>query len=79
MSTHGADNPIGGRRIETRESIPAPIDEVWRSWTTSSGVSAFLGVEADIDCRRGGKYKIYFDEAAWPRVMGALQSHHENH
>lgn len=53
-----------GKRIEVTEVIPAPIDEVWKSWTTSEGMTAFIGAPSDIELRRGGKFEIYFDETA---------------
>lgn len=60
-----------GTRIEVSEIIPASAEEVWDSWTTSAGVGAFLGVPADIELRRGGKFEIYFDEDGEPGSRGS--------
>jgi uncharacterized protein YndB with AHSA1/START domain len=65
---HGMDH---GKRIEITEIIPASVGEVWESWTTSEGMTAFLGAPADIELRRGGKYEIYFDETAEPGSRGS--------
>ncbi|MCB9838670.1 MAG: SRPBCC domain-containing protein [Phycisphaeraceae bacterium] len=65
---HGMDQD---RRIEVTEVIPAGIDEVWRSWTTSEGMTAFIGAPSDIELRRGGKYEIYFDAEGEPGSRGS--------
>lgn len=52
-------------RVLVKEiSIPAPIDSVWSIWTTSAGVRAFLGAEANIELRPGGPFEIYFNMEA---------------
>ncbi len=52
------------RLIEVTAVIPASVGEVWRSWTTSEGMTAFIGAESEIDLSLGGKFEILFDESA---------------
>ena len=52
------------RLIEVTAVIPASVEEVWRSWTTSEGMTAFIGAESEIDLSLGGKFEIYFDDSA---------------
>ena len=46
-------------RIET--AVRAPLDEVWRAWTTSSGMAEFHPPGASIDLRVGGAWDVAFD------------------
>src|SRR5690606_37572992 len=43
--------------------LAAPIDNVWRAWTTSAGLSAWLAPRADADLRIGGKLRVAYDAA----------------
>ncbi|MDM7914985.1 MAG: SRPBCC domain-containing protein [Candidatus Eisenbacteria bacterium] len=45
--------------IHTEAVVPAPVSEVWRSWTTSEGVKAFL-TDANVELRVGGPFEFYF-------------------
>ncbi|MDX2146351.1 MAG: SRPBCC domain-containing protein [Planctomycetota bacterium] len=46
--------------IRAEAKIQGTVADVWRSWTTSQGISEFLGCEADIELKPGGKYELYF-------------------
>lgn len=46
--------------IETEAVIAAPIGEVWKSWATSEGVTAFTGAKSAIEAVPGGKFEIYW-------------------
>ncbi len=48
------------RTIENRMAVDAPIDQVWRAWTTSEGVTSFMAPGARIELRIGGAYEWYF-------------------
>ncbi|KAF0111232.1 MAG: hypothetical protein FD147_1170 [Chloroflexi bacterium] len=41
--------------------IPSESGEVWKAWTTESGVRTFFAPECKIDLRSGGAYEMYFD------------------
>jgi uncharacterized protein YndB with AHSA1/START domain len=38
--------------------------EVWKSWTTSAGIKAFLGADSRIEAVVGGPFELYFNPAA---------------
>jgi len=40
--------------------VHASLDEVWKKWTTSSGLKTFFGVDNRIELRPGGPYEILF-------------------
>lgn len=51
--------------VVARAVVAAPIDEVWRAWSTSEGLSAALGGTATrVDCRVGGAFEILWNGAA---------------
>lgn len=41
--------------------IAAPVDNVWRAWSTSTGLSAWLAPLATIELRIGGKLAVSYD------------------
>lgn len=49
------------RQLDKNARIALPVAAVWTAWTTAAGLKAFLGTEASIELRSGGKYEIYFD------------------
>jgi len=44
-------------------AIDAPVEAVWRAWTTSEGLKSWLAPHADIDLRIGGKMRTNYDAA----------------
>lgn len=62
-----ADNtaiPHGGERahdIHVTALVNAPVDEVWRVFTTSAGAQEFFAPKANIQLTLGGAYEIFFD------------------
>jgi uncharacterized protein YndB with AHSA1/START domain len=41
-------------------SIPAPLPEVWRAFTTNEGLSSWLAPEVTVDLRNGGDWLVKF-------------------
>jgi uncharacterized protein YndB with AHSA1/START domain len=41
--------------------VAAPVDDVWRAWSTSTGLSAWLAPQAAIDLRIGGSLRVSYD------------------
>jgi uncharacterized protein YndB with AHSA1/START domain len=41
-------------------SIPAPLPEVWRAFTTNEGLSSWLAPEVSINLRNGGDWLVKF-------------------
>ncbi len=55
-----ASAPAAAERILRKHAtIDAPLADVWHAWTTEEGITAFWGVESDIDLRIGGPYELY--------------------
>lgn len=46
--------------IRKEVTVPAPLDSVWDTWTTTEGVKTFFSSEAHVELRIGGPYEIYF-------------------
>lgn len=40
--------------------VPATIDQVWETWTTTEGVNTFFSSAAKVELRIGGPFEIYF-------------------
>lgn len=59
-------NPL----IFTRD-LPAPVDEVFRLWTTPMGIATFFAPDCRVDAVPDGPYEIYFDPDAPPGERGA--------
>ena len=52
----------GSRRaVRVEADIHAPVQEVWRAFTTSQGAEEFFAQKANIGLRIGGPYEIQFD------------------
>jgi len=47
--------------LQFEVDVAAPIDEVWRAWTTEAGACTFFAPQCRIDLRPGGSYELYFD------------------
>ena len=50
-----ADRAIAGEIV-----VAAPVEEVWRAWTTSDGAQTFFAPRCRIEARPGGAYEILF-------------------
>ncbi|HUQ28408.1 MAG TPA: SRPBCC domain-containing protein [Usitatibacter sp.] len=59
------------RMIEKQATVAAPIDEVWKAWTTREGVKSFFAPDANIEARSGGPFEIYMNPYAAPGMKGA--------
>ncbi len=62
---------ITDRQIIKTASVPAPIDSLWKSWSTAEGITAFLGVPAMMKLERGGPMELYFDANGTPGLRGS--------
>ena len=49
--------------IDLTQSIPAPVSEVWKAWTTEQGLKDFLGIGSKIELKFGGRYEFFFDQS----------------
>ena len=61
---------ISDRILEAEILVAAPIDQVWRAWTSAEGAETFFAPRCRIDLRPGGKYEMLFDLDAAPGKQG---------
>lgn len=59
------------RAIDKEIVVPAPVEQVWASWTTREGIRGFFAPDAEIDARVGGAFHIHIDPLAAPGRKGA--------
>ncbi len=48
------------REIKINVTIKAPVDSVWRAWTTEEGVKSFFAPDCKVELKVGGAYEMYF-------------------
>ena len=63
------------RAIDKEVVVTASPDQLWESWTTRQGVTAFFAPDAEVEPRVGGAFHIYFDPLAPPGSKGADDTH----
>ena len=59
------------RSIVKTVTVKAPVDEVWKAWTTTEGITSFFAPGARIEARPGGPFEVYFNPYAKPGMKGA--------
>ena len=59
------------RAIKLEIVLNAPVDKVWKAWTTREGIRTFFAPDCDIDLRVLGKYDILFNPSAPAGLRGA--------
>jgi uncharacterized protein YndB with AHSA1/START domain len=64
-----AESPLAP--ITHERVIELPRSEVWKLYATGDGWKRFLGVDARIELRPGGKFEILFDPQAPPGRQGS--------
>ena len=47
--------------IEVSAIVEAPVEEVWKAWTTSEGIPTFMGFGAEVDARPRGVFRVIFN------------------
>ncbi|MBL0141611.1 MAG: SRPBCC domain-containing protein [Betaproteobacteria bacterium] len=52
-------------------TVRAPVDEVWKAWTTTEGIKSFFAPDARIEARPGGPFEVYMNPYAKPGLKGA--------
>ena len=52
------------KQITFQVVISAPLQEVWKAWTSQEGVVSFFAPACKIELRVGGSYEMYFDPDA---------------
>jgi uncharacterized protein YndB with AHSA1/START domain len=59
------------RVLRAELTLPAPVEDVWKAWTTEEGVKTFFAPGAHIEPRVDGAYEIFFNPAGPPGQRGA--------
>jgi len=59
------------RVLRAEITVPAPIEEVWKAWTTAEGIATFFAPVGKVDLRIDGTYDVWFDPKANPDLRGA--------
>lgn len=52
-------NPTN-KALYKKTTIPAPVDEVFRAWTTEEGIKSFFAPLCKVELRIGGPFEVYF-------------------
>ena len=58
------------RVIQAEVTVEAGVEEVWRAWTTETGIRAFFAPAGNVELRVGGPYEIFFNPEAEPGQKG---------
>ena len=48
------------RQIVLETTVGATLDDVWRVWTTTEGVTSFFAPQANVKLEVGGLFELYF-------------------
>lgn len=59
------------RAIDKQIVVAAPIEAVWKAWTSKAGIESFFAPEAEVEPRVGGAFHIHIDPLAAPGMKGA--------
>ena len=60
-----------GRAIRYRVDVPAPVDRVWRAWTTVEGIREWFARDAMVELEALGTFEILFMPENPPGKRGA--------
>ncbi len=66
LGAHGAERSIAREVV-----VKAPVEAVWKSWTTSEGIQSFFAPEARVEARPDGAFHVHFNPYAPPGAKGA--------
>lgn len=59
------------RAIVKSVTVKAPVEEVWKAWTTAEGIKSFFAPDARVEPRPGGLFEIHINPYARPGMKGA--------
>src|ERR1700734_2075782 len=59
-SMKGVKSGAGEKVLMLEVTVPAPLAEVWKAFTTSEGLSTWLTPGAVVDLREGGEWTAHF-------------------
>ena len=59
------------RAIDLDVVVAAPVDAVYKAWTTSEGIKTFFAPDAKVELRADGPFQIYINPYGAPGMKGA--------
>lgn len=59
------------RAIELEVIVKAPVEAVWKAWTTTAGIKTFFAPDANVELRVDGPFEIFINPLAKPGDKGA--------
>ncbi len=59
------------RAIKFEMVLNAPVEDVYKAWTSPEGIQSFFAPGCDLEMKLYGNYHIYFDPSAKPGEKGA--------
>lgn len=71
LAMAASDAAAQERSLVKTATVNAPVDEVWKAWTTSEGIKTFFAPEARVEARPGGPFEIHINPYARPGLKGA--------
>ena len=71
LSTTAMASPLDERQLVKEVLVDAPLEAVWKAWSTSEGIVSFFGPEAVIEPRPGGAFFVHFNPFAPAGLKGA--------
>jgi uncharacterized protein YndB with AHSA1/START domain len=57
---HAVKSAMAEQALVIEVTVPAPLSEVWKAFTTSEGLSTWLTPGAVVDLREGGEWTAHF-------------------
>jgi uncharacterized protein YndB with AHSA1/START domain len=52
------------KAIDREVTVQAPVEKVWRAWTTTEGIKTFFAPDGHVELRVDGPFEIYFNPYA---------------
>src|SRR5262245_15297140 len=59
------------RVLRSEITLAAPVQDVWKAWTTDEGIATFFAPKGHVDLRVDGTYDVWFNPAGKPGERGA--------
>jgi len=59
------------RAIDREVVVAAPVDAVYRAWTTTEGIKTFFAPDARVELAVDGPFEVYINPYALPGLKGA--------
>lgn len=69
LAAHGA--LAAERTVEKEIVVNAPVEAVWKAWTTAEGLQSFFAPEAIVEPKPFGRLAVHFNPYAAPGFKGA--------